>query len=106
MKTYILIGALFLFSPGLFAQVAPAATGGAKNFNYVLRYAQSAQFGGSYGDWQTVTPSGEIDYSNGRSRAPFNLQYAGGYTWTLNGPSYSTGLFQRLAVQQQISGRK
>jgi hypothetical protein len=106
MKTYTLIGALFLFSPGLFAQVAPAATGGAKNFNYVLRYSQSAQFGGSYGDWQTVTPSGEIDYSNGRSRAPFNLRYSGGYTWTLNGPSYSTGFFQRLAVQQQISGRK
>src|SRR6516165_4513383 len=92
MKTFASVMALFLFSPGLFSQVAPSATGGARNFNYVLHYSQRAQFGG-YGDWQTATPSGEVDYFNGRRTAPFELRYAGGYTWTLSGPSYSTGWF-------------
>jgi hypothetical protein len=105
MKTFASVMALLLFSPGLFSQVAPSATGGARNFNYVLHYSQRAQFGG-YGDWQTATPSGEVDYFNGRSTAPFELRYAGGYTWTLTGPSYTTGWFHRLSVRQGVSGRK
>ena len=79
MKTYASVTALLLFCPGLFSQVAPSATGGARNFNYVLHYSQRAQFGG-YGDWQTATPSGEVDYFNGRSTAPLEVRYAGGYT--------------------------
>jgi hypothetical protein len=106
MKTLPLIVVLALSGPGLCAQVAPSATGASSNFNYALRYSQSAQFGGSYGDWQTVSPSGEIQYSNGTSGAPFNLHYAGGHTWTLTGPQYSTGWFQRLFVAQSFSGHK
>jgi hypothetical protein len=106
MKTLLLIVALLLSGSGLSAQVAPSATGASKSFNYALRYSQSAQFGSSYGDWQTASPSAEIQYSNGTNRAPFNLHYAGGYTWTLGGPGYSSGWFQRLSIGQGISGRK
>jgi hypothetical protein len=105
VKTYFSLAALFLSCTGLFAQVPPSATGSARNFSYVLRYSQSAQLG-DYGDWQTVTPSGEVNYVNGRSTVPLQLHYAGGYTWTLTGPSYTTGWFQRLSIQQGVSGRK
>ncbi len=106
MKTLPSIVALLLSGPGLCAQVAPSATGPSNNFAYVLRYSQNAQFGGPVGDWQTIVPSGEIDYSRGIGRTPFNLQYAGGYTWTLTGPQYSTGWFQRLSISQSFTGRK
>jgi hypothetical protein len=106
VKLSLFIAASLLFHPGLLAQVAPSATGAASNFNYALRYSQGAQFGGSYGDWQTTSPSGELEYSNRIGRAPFNLHYAGGYTWTLSGPEYSTGWFQRLSIGQGLSGRK
>jgi hypothetical protein len=106
MKTLPLFVILALSGPGLCAQVAPSATGASNNFNYVLRYSQNAQFGGPVGDWQTIAPSGEIDYSRRVGRAPFNLQYAGGYTWTLTGPQYSTGWFQRLSIAQSLSGPK
>lgn len=107
MKTcYFFIAILLLSSSGMPAQVAPAATGASSNFDYILRYSQSAQFGGSYGDWQTAIPSGEIDYTNGVRRAPFALHFVGGYTWTLTGPGYTTGWFERLSLSQQVSGRK
>lgn len=89
------------------AQVSPAGTGVATNFSYVLRYAQTAHFGTSLGNWQTATPSGEVDFRNGRRQTPFSLIYAGGYTWTLTGPTqYSTGFFQRLSLHQVLSHEK
>jgi hypothetical protein len=107
MKTLLTsMAALFVACPGLNAQVAPAATGAPTNFGYSFRYAQNAQFGGARGNWQTATPSGEVDFTSGNARAPFNLNYAGGYTWTLTGPSYSQGFFQRLSLRQEITGRK
>jgi hypothetical protein len=91
----------------LYSQVVPAGTGVGTNFGYVLRYAQTAHFGGDLGDWQTATPSGEVHYRNGHRKSPFSLNYAGGYTWTLTGPTeYSTGFFQRLYLLQAMSGEK
>jgi hypothetical protein len=89
----------------LHAQVAPAGTGVATNFGYVLRYAQTGHFSESLQNWQTATPSGEVNVRNGRRKSPFVLIYAGGYTWTMTGPSqYSTGFFQRLSLHQVLSG--
>jgi hypothetical protein len=91
----------------LHAQVVSAGTGVATNFSYVLRYGQTAHFGESLGNWQTATPSGEVDYTNGHRKTPFSLIYAGGYTWTFSGPTqYSTGFFQRLSLHQVMSGGK
>jgi len=91
----------------LHAQVAPAGTGVATNFSYVLRYAQTAHFEAGLGNWQTATPSGEVDFRNGHRKTPFSLIYAGGYTWTLTGPTqYSTGFFQRLSLHQVLSDEK
>jgi hypothetical protein len=106
VKLSLFIAASLLFYPGLLAQVAPSATGAASNFNYALRYSQSAQFGGSYGDWQTASPSGEVDYTSGSTTAPLNLRYVGGHTSTLAGPAYSAGWFQRLSLEQSLAGRK
>jgi hypothetical protein len=107
MKTCLsFIAALFVVCLELHSQVVPAANGPATNFSYILRYSQSAQFGGGSGDRQTSTPSGEVDFAGGNSQAPFNLNYIGGYSSTLTGPSYSQGFFQRLSLKQEISGRK
>jgi hypothetical protein len=73
----------------------------------MIRYSQSAYFGNTTGNWQTATPSGELDYYNGHHSRPFSLIYAGGYTWTLSGPTqYSTGFFQHLSVHQAMSTGK
>jgi hypothetical protein len=91
----------------LHAQVVPGGTGVATNFSYVVRYSQTAHFGGDLGNWQTASPSGEVDFRNGHHRTPFSLIYAGGYTLTLSGPTqYSTGFFQRLSLHQVLSGGK
>jgi hypothetical protein len=50
--------------------------------------------------------SAEVDYANGFKRYPFNLNYGGGYTWTLSGPSYATGVFQRLLISQGYIGSR
>jgi hypothetical protein len=93
------------------AQVVPEATGPAKlplsgNLSYALRYSQTAEFGGNLGDWQTGSISGSVNYSNGTSRHPFNLNYGGGYTKTYTGPDYETGVFQHLLISQGLVGRK
>jgi hypothetical protein len=102
---------LFIACAAAHAQVVPAATGPrglplAGTLHYAFRYSQTAEFGTSLGDWQTATPSASLDYTNGNERLPFSLTYGGGYTWTINGPSYSTGLFQRLSLSQGIDWRK
>ena len=93
------------------AQVVPAATvpGGLPvtgTFHYAFRYSQGAQFGSEMGDRQTSTPSVSLDYASENQRHPFSLNYSGGYTWTLTGPTYSTGLFQRLLLSQGFEWRK
>jgi hypothetical protein len=108
MKTLLAVPASLIVScSALYAQVAPAATGGATNFTYFLRYSQTAHFGGDLGDWQTGNPSGEVEYYNGHRATPFNLSYVGGYTFTLAGPSqYSTGFFQYLSLHQGLPVHK
>jgi hypothetical protein len=98
-------------SASCYAQVVPAATGpGGLPLNgelhYAFRYSQAAQFGSSLGDWQTSSPSVSLSYENENQRHPFSLNYGGGYTWTLTGPKYSTGLFQHLQLSQSIAWRK
>ena len=92
------------------AQVVPEATGPglpvAGTLNYNFRYAQTVEFGSDLGSWQTANASAEVDYSNGNERLPFSLNYGGGYAWTIQGPSYETGLFQHLLISQGLDWRK
>lgn len=107
MKTTLkLLAFLLTVCSSAGAQVAPAAMAGAAHIDYSFHYAQTAEFGGDLGTWQTISPSAFLDYANGKERLPLSVKYSGGYTWTLNGPGYSTGLFQRLALSQGFVWRK
>lgn len=112
MKTTLKILAfLFTVCAAANAQVVPAATGPRNlpvggNFRYALRYSQSDSMSNTFPDIQTVAASGSLEYSNNDERLPFTMDYAGGYTWTLSGPSYETGLFQHLFLSQGIDWRK
>ena len=102
---------LLLLCPIALCQVEPAATGPSLplpggNFDYSIRYAQTAEFGRSLGNWQTGVISGSLNYSSGRERFPFNMEYGGGYNFSIAGPSYGQGLFQHLALMQGVTGRK
>ena len=94
------------------AQVVPAATGpinslpNTGNLHYALRYSQAAQFNTAASTQQASTASGSAEYANRSERVPFSLDYAGGYTWTLAGPAYGTGFFQRLLLSQGINWHK
>ena len=91
------------------AQVVPAATGAVragKSLQYAARYAETAQFTSGLSNWQTATASGSATYANTNQRTPFTLQYSGGYTWTISGPSYQTGQFQHLFLSQGVNGKK
>jgi len=105
-KTINLLAFLFAAASVAHAQVAPAATVGVAHFSYNFNYAQTAEFGGTLGNWQTISPSASVDYANSAERLPFDLRYTGGYTATVSGPAYSTGLFQRLLLSQGFVGRK
>jgi len=92
------------------AQAVPAAnvasvpiTG---ELQYVLNYSQMATFAGSLGNWQMSTLSGSATYANGKDRFPFSMEYGGGYSWIIAGPSYGAGLFQNLLLSQGIVWRK
>lgn len=100
--TFKLVAIFLAVCPSLLAQAGPSATAGNAALRYTFRYAQSAEFGGGLGDWQTASPSAELDYSNGNSRHLFNVDYTGGYIWTVGGPSYGTGMFQRLLLSQGL----
>jgi hypothetical protein len=112
MKTTLAMTSLLIaICAGMHAQVVPAANGPgwpsiSGNLHYSLRYSQTAEFGSNLGDWQTSTAAASVDYTNGKERLPFSLTYGGGYTWTLAGPSDTTGLFQHLLLSQGIVGRK
>ena len=109
--TFKLLAFLFTVCAAVTAQVVPEATAGrglpvSGFFHYDLRYSQTADFGSSLGDWQTANVSADADYRNGKANLPFSLNYGGGYTWTLVGPSYSTGFFQHLLLSQGLVRRK
>ena len=68
------------------------------NLHYDFHYSEMAEFGSAVGNWQTANASASVAYASDNVRRPFSLNYSGGYTWTITGPSYSTGAFQRLPV--------
>jgi len=88
------------------AQVAPAAAVGAAYLNYSFHYAQTAEIGGELGDWQMSNFSGDISFANGSGRLPLVLEYGGGYSWTIAGPSYGSGLFQHFNITQGLNWHK
>jgi hypothetical protein len=109
--THTLLAILFTVSTAAHGQDVSAATGSrglpvSGNLDYTFRYSQTAEFGGASGDWHTANASAQVDYANGKERIPFNLTYGGGYTWTITGPTYSTGLFQHLLVSQGLTWPK
>ena len=107
MKTTLkLLAILFTVGAAAHAQVAPAATAGPANLDYTVRYSETAGFSSTTGDWQTITPSGSVDYANGKLRHLLNLNYVGGYIWTSGGPNYPHGVFQRLFLSQGFVWRK
>ena len=107
MKTFLkLVAILFTACAAVDAQVVPQAAAGPANLQWAFRYSQSGAFiSGNPTSWQ-ANASAEVDYANGFKRFPFNLNYGGGYTWTLDGPSYATGLFQRLLISQGYIGKR
>ncbi|HET9099926.1 MAG TPA: hypothetical protein VFN62_06010 [Acidobacteriaceae bacterium] len=92
------------------AQAVPAATVRSVpitgELQYGLNYSQMAEFSSGLGDWQMSTVSGSAAYANGKDRFPFSMEYGGGYTWIIAGPSYGAGLFQHLFLSQGIVWRK
>jgi len=108
MKTTLaLLAFLFTVATAAYAQTSPEATAGTAVLNYSARYSQSAQFyGGSLGNSQNATLSGNVDYANGFKRRPFTLTFGGGYSWNIAGTSYGDGLFENLSLSQGIVGRK
>jgi len=93
------------------AQVVPEATSGRGlpirgTLHYDLRYSQTAEFSGDLGDWQSAIVSGDVNYSNGKQRYPFMLNYGGGYSWTISGPELNDGFFQHVMLSQGIVRRK
>jgi hypothetical protein len=111
MKTTLKLVAILLTAcAGAHAQVVPAATGPrglpvSGNLDYSFRYSETSQFGGSLGNQERSTASGDLEYSNGSTRLPFNLSYGGGYIWNLAGTSYVSGFFQHLLISQGYVGR-
>jgi hypothetical protein len=112
MKTICtLLGFLSVAFAAAPAQAVPAATGPGGpllngNLHYAFRYSQTADFGSSLGDWQTSSSSVSLEYAPENQRHPFSANYVGGYSWTLSGPTYSTGLFQHLMLSQAFDWRK
>ena len=100
-----LVAILFTACAAVDAQVVPQAASGPANLQWAFRYSQSGVLiSGNPTSWQ-ANASAEVDYANGFKRFPFNLNYGGGYTWTLDGPSYATGVFQRLLISQGYIGK-
>jgi hypothetical protein len=107
MRPILQLALLFVAASSLAdSQSAPSATSGAADLKYAIRFSETANFGGTLDNWNVINPSGSVNYTNGHKTHPFALDYAGGYTATLSGPSYSTGIFQRLLVSQAFDWRK
>lgn len=109
MKSIALLGFLVTISLSASAQVEPAATGPSRpsgSFNYSLHDSETAWWSGTLGNQWANSVSGIADYRTGKTRQPFTVQYAGGYTFTLSQPTYDTGYFQNLAMTESIGGHK
>ena len=104
--THKLLAILLIAGAAAHAQVVPEATASSAYMNYAVRYSQTAEFGTNFGDLQTSSLSGSMQYKNGKERLPLQMRYIGGYTWTITGPSYLTGVFQHLTLSQGINWRK
>jgi hypothetical protein len=112
MKTLLKITLVLLSASAVGrTQVVPTATGPSGpplggHLQVALRYSESVETSSELGNWQTISPSGELSYTNGKERFPFSVTYTGGYTFTLTGPGYSTGEFQRMLISQGFVNRK
>ncbi len=110
--TFKLLMFVFAIHGAALAQVVPAATGpaavppGGRSLEYAVRYSQTAQFGTSFSTLQTSSGSGSLTFINASERTPFTAEYSGGYTWTLTGPAFESGQFQRLFMTQAIDWKK
>ncbi len=98
------------------AQLAPATPGPASDgessglpvsgmLHYDLRYAQTAEFGGSQDGQQRSITSGGASYAYTGKRLPFSMQYGGGYGRTWAGPPSVGNVFQHLSLSQGMVGR-
>jgi hypothetical protein len=98
------------------AQLAPATPGPASagessglpvsgTLHYDLRYAQTAQFGGSQDGQQMSYATGDASYANTGKRLPFSMQYGGGYGRVWAGPPSAANVFQHLSLSQGMVGR-
>lgn len=103
MRMTVILALLFVTCAGVYSQAVPSGAVGKANLSYSFRYSESAETGGTLGDWHTITPSASLDYSNGSKKFPFSLEFAGGYTAALSGPSYTAGAFQHLSISQGIT---
>src|ERR1700760_2056354 len=107
MRPTVFVGLLFFVVGSLgHGQSAPSATAGAAEMAYAIRLSETANFGGTLDNWNTMNPSGSLSYANGHKTHPFVLDYSGGYTAALSGTSNSTGFFQRLLVSQAFDWLK
>lgn len=94
------------------AQVAPEATGPRAlpviaNLQYSARYSQAAfLYGANGGDQVSSIASADLTYAHPSVRHPFNLNYGGGYMWSIAGPSLGAGIFQHLLVSQGLVQRR
>lgn len=114
-KTFRILAFLFTVCAAAGAQVTPSATGPGSpqgtlptgsNLQYALRYAQAGDFVSGVGNLMLATTSGSLDYMSGSERLPLNVDYSGGYTFSMTGPSYETGQFHRLFLSQGVVWRK
>lgn len=87
-------------------QAAPTGYPGATGLKYSAGYEEMAQFGQSLGNWHTISPSFTLDYMSGREKEPFDLEYTGGYVFTVSGPDYSTGWFHDMQLKQSYARPK
>lgn len=106
MRTVPVVFVLLTACQALLSQAVPSASSGTAYLRYSGYYSETAEFGDTNGDWHSITPSAWLGYSNGKKPFPFSLEYAGGYTGTLSGPTYTTGVFQHLLLSQGIARRK
>ena len=114
-KTFRILAFLFTVCAAAGAQVTPSATGPGSpqgtlptgsNLQYALRYSQAGDFVSGVGNLMLATASGSLNYMSGSERLPLNVDYTGGYTFSMTGPSYETGQFHRLFLSQGVVWRK
>ena len=114
--SHTLLAIILVASAATRAQVVPAAIGPAStgesfglpvsgSLRYDLRYAQTAQFGGSQEGQKMSYATGDASYANTGKRLPFSMQYGGGYGWVWAGPPSAGNVFQHLSLSQGIIGR-